>query len=184
MLIKGKGPAEAGLRYTTEDDILEVDFDAEKVSGPPGLQPPSESFLHIWLYKLNPEVRSVVHVHPETAVLLTVCEKPILPVYGAYGPGVTSAVEGVPVYPRSIRISDHRLGEDFARFMGPKRNVVDPERTHVHDVQGLAAGRPEAHSSGGHRGVQQAQRGTPDPGIGRRQDRNARQLPILPQARR
>jgi ribulose-5-phosphate 4-epimerase/fuculose-1-phosphate aldolase len=124
MLIKGKGPAEAGLRYTTEEDILEVDFDAEKVSGPPGLQPPSESFLHIWLYKLNPEVRSVVHVHPETAVLLTVCEKPILPIYGAYGPGVTMAVEGVPVYPRSVRIRDHRLGEDFARFMGPKRYAL------------------------------------------------------------
>src|ERR1700704_6108755 len=71
MLIKGKGPGEVGLRYTRPNDILEVDFNAEMVSGPADLQPPSESFLHIWLYRQNPQVRSVIHVHPEHAVLLT-----------------------------------------------------------------------------------------------------------------
>ena len=85
MLIKGKGPGEVGLRYTRPDDILEVDFNAEKVSGSADLQPPSESFLHIWLYRKNPDVRSVIHVHPEHAVLLTICDKEILPIYGAYG---------------------------------------------------------------------------------------------------
>jgi ribulose-5-phosphate 4-epimerase/fuculose-1-phosphate aldolase len=74
LLIKGKGPEEVGLRYTRPDDIIEVDFKADMVSGAAGLQPPSESYLHIWLYRLNPEVRSVVHVHPEHAVLLTICD--------------------------------------------------------------------------------------------------------------
>ena len=60
MLIKGKGPDEVGLRYTRVEDIIEVTFDAEKVSGPEGLQPPSESYLHIWLYKLRPEVQSEI----------------------------------------------------------------------------------------------------------------------------
>lgn len=121
MLIKGKGPDEVGLRYTSVDDILEVDFKAEKVSGPAGLQPPSESFLHIWLYKRNPEVRSVIHVHPEHAVLLTICEKELLPLYGAYGPGASLAIGGVPTFPRSVTISDDALGEEFAEFMGPKK---------------------------------------------------------------
>lgn len=121
MLIKGKGPDEVGLRYTRTSDILTVDFHAEKVAGPEGLQPPSESFLHIWLYRKNPSVRSVVHMHPEHAVLLTICEKEILPIVGAYGGSARMAIEGVPTYPRSVTISDDRLGEEFATFMGSKR---------------------------------------------------------------
>jgi L-fuculose-phosphate aldolase len=121
MLIKGKGPAEVGLRYTRPDDILVVDFSAEKVSGHAELQPPSESFLHIWLYRQNPQVRSVIHVHPEHAVLLTICDKQIMPIYGAYGGGVRLAIEGIPTYPRSVTISDDHLGEEFATFMGTKK---------------------------------------------------------------
>jgi ribulose-5-phosphate 4-epimerase/fuculose-1-phosphate aldolase len=124
MLIKGKGPDEVGLRYTRVDDIIEVTFDADKASGPQGLQPPSESYLHIWLYKLRPDVQSVIHVHPEHAVLLTICDKPILPIYGAYGSGARLALDGVPTYPRSITIHDDALGEDFATFMGERQAAL------------------------------------------------------------
>jgi ribulose-5-phosphate 4-epimerase/fuculose-1-phosphate aldolase len=124
MLIKGKGPNEVGLRYTRVEDIIEVTFDAEKVSGPDGLQPPSESYLHIWLYRLRPDVQSVIHMHPEHAVLLTICDKPILPIYGAYGSGARLALDGVPTYPRSITIHDDTLGQDFATFMGQRQAVL------------------------------------------------------------
>jgi L-fuculose-phosphate aldolase len=118
MLIKGKGPGEVGLRYTQPRDIITVDFNANKVEGADDLQPPSESYLHMWLYKLRPDIQSVVHVHPEHAMLLTVCDKEILPIYGAYGPGVRLALEGVRTYQRSITIHDDQLGEEFARFIG------------------------------------------------------------------
>src|SRR5262249_24958122 len=118
MLIKGKGPGEVGLRYTQPDDILTVDFSANKVAGADDLQPPSESYLHIWLYRKRPEVRSVIHVHPEHAVLLTICDKEILPIYGAYGSGARLALDGVRTYQRSITIHDDRLGEEFADFVG------------------------------------------------------------------
>jgi ribulose-5-phosphate 4-epimerase/fuculose-1-phosphate aldolase len=124
MLIKGKGPNEVGLRYTREEDILKVDFNADKVSGPEGLQPPSESYLHIWLYKKNPQVRSVIHVHPEHAVLLTICEKEIIPIYGAYGSGARLAIDGEDTYPRSLTIHDDQLGEEFANFMGAKQAAL------------------------------------------------------------
>jgi ribulose-5-phosphate 4-epimerase/fuculose-1-phosphate aldolase len=118
MLIKGKGPAEVGLRYTQPRDIITVDFSANKLAGADDLQPPSESYLHIWLYKMRPELHSVIHVHPEHAVLLTICEKEILPLYGAYGSGARLALNGVPTYQRSITIHDDRLGQEFATFMG------------------------------------------------------------------
>lgn len=120
MLIKGKGPGEAGLRYTDTRDVIRVDFNADKLDGPDDLQPPSESFLHIWMYKTRPEVQSVVHVHPEHAVLLTICEKPILPIFGAFASGARLAMQGIPVYPRSITIHDDELGQDFAATMGNK----------------------------------------------------------------
>lgn len=80
--------------------------------------------MHIWLYRTNPSVRSVVHVHPEHAVLLTVCQKEVLPIYGAYARGIQLAVEGVPTYPRSVTISDDRLGQEFAQFVGHKKAVL------------------------------------------------------------
>jgi ribulose-5-phosphate 4-epimerase/fuculose-1-phosphate aldolase len=116
MLIKGKGPGEVGLRFTQPRDIILVDFQANMIEGPEGLQPPSETFLHIWQYKTR-DVASVIHMHPEHAVLLTICEKPILPFYGS-GAGSRFAVDGVPTYPRSITITDDKLGQDLAKSMG------------------------------------------------------------------
>lgn len=118
ILIKGKGPNEVGLRYTTPEDILEVDFDAKPVSSVSGLQPPSESYIHLWMYRKNPSLRSVIHVHPEAAVLLTICGIEIQPIYGAFATGSRIAVAGVPVYPRSRTVADDTLGEEFADFMG------------------------------------------------------------------
>jgi ribulose-5-phosphate 4-epimerase/fuculose-1-phosphate aldolase len=56
-------------------------------------------------------------MHPEPAVLLTICEKKIFPIYGAFGPGARMAIEGVTTYPRSVRINSDELGKDFADFM-------------------------------------------------------------------
>ncbi len=118
MYIKGKGPGEVGLRYTTHEDVLVVDFDANKLEGPDYLQPASESFLHIWMYKTRPEVQSVIHMHPRRAVLLTICQKPIIPIYNAFGSGARLAANGIPTYPRSCTISNDELGEEFAKTMG------------------------------------------------------------------
>ena len=120
MLIKGKGPDQAGLRYSRGRDIIKVNFDAEMVDGPDGLQPPSESFLHIWIYKMRPEVKSVVHAHPEYSVLIGVTGKEIFPIYGPYRPGSNLARDGVPIYPDSRTIGTNEQGEEFANCMGQK----------------------------------------------------------------
>lgn len=121
MLIKGKGPFEASLRSTTASDVVEVDFSAKKVEGRDDLRPPSESYIHIWLYKTNPELASVIHVHPEYAVLLTMCGIEIVPSYGCFGPGGKLALEGIPTFPDSTLIDDDERGERLARFMASRR---------------------------------------------------------------
>lgn len=119
MLIKAKGPSESGLRFTQSQDIITVDFEGNKVSGADGFWAPGECFIHTWLYKKRPDVNCVIHVHPEHAVLLTICEKEIYPIYGAYWPAATQiAADGVNVFPSSLLINDNLVGEEFADFVG------------------------------------------------------------------
>ncbi len=125
---------ESGRRWLSRD-IITVDFSNNKLDGSDDLQPASGSYLHIWLYTHRPEARSAIHVHPEPAVLLSNCDKQILPIYGACGPGARRTLNEIPVHQRSITIHDDRLGEDFATCMscgaklrsysgGPFVNVV------------------------------------------------------------
>jgi L-fuculose-phosphate aldolase len=121
ILIKARGPQESGLRFVSERDIITVDFNGKKVAGEEGLVSPQEVFIHTWLYKTRPEVQCVVHVHPLTVVLFTICNKPLQPLYGAYDPsGLRLIVEGLAHYPRSITVSNDKLGEEFARAMAEK----------------------------------------------------------------
>jgi ribulose-5-phosphate 4-epimerase/fuculose-1-phosphate aldolase len=122
ILIKARGPDESGLRFVTARDIITVDFAGKKVAGDDGLESPQEVFIHTWLYKTRPEVQCVVHVHPLTVVLFTICNKPLQPLYGAYDPsGLRLLVDGLATYPRSVTVSDDKLGEEFAQAMGNKQ---------------------------------------------------------------
>lgn len=124
MLIRGKGRDEVGLRFTEARDVIKVSLDVEVFEGRDGLRPPSESYLHSWLYKLRPDVQSVIHMHPRSAVLLTTCGFDVELIYGAYGRGAGLAVEGLPVYDSSLTIRDDDRGQHFAEFVGDRKAVL------------------------------------------------------------
>ena len=122
VLIKARGPEESGLRFVSARDIITVDFNGKKLAGADGLDVPQEVFIHTWLYKTRPDVECVVHVHPLTVVLFTICGKPLQPLFGAYDPsGLRLLVDGLATYPRSITVSNEKLGEEFAQAMGNKQ---------------------------------------------------------------
>jgi ribulose-5-phosphate 4-epimerase/fuculose-1-phosphate aldolase len=123
VLIRARGPAELGVELTTEDQVIEIDLDGEVISSRlEGLAPPLEVFIHTALYRRRPDVLAVTHLHPRAAMLSTVCETPLLPIYGAYDPqSAQLAIDGVPVYPRSTLIDTPRLGDDLADVIGDKR---------------------------------------------------------------
>ena len=121
IFIKARGPDESGLRFVTARDIITVDFSGKKVAGDEGLESPQEVFIHTWLYRKRPEVQCVVHVHPLTVVLFTICNKPLQPLFGAYDPsGLRLVVNGLSTYRRSVTVSNERLGEEFAAAMGDR----------------------------------------------------------------
>jgi ribulose-5-phosphate 4-epimerase/fuculose-1-phosphate aldolase len=141
VLIKARGPAESGLRFVTADDIITVDFTGKKVEGRDGLATPQEVFIHTWLYRTRPDVQCVVHVHPLTVVLFTICNQPIQPLIGAYDPSALRLLmDGVATYPRSITVASEKLGEEFAGTMGKKSACL----MRGHGITTAAAGVEEA----------------------------------------
>ncbi len=126
VLIRARGPDELGVRYTTEDEIVETDFDGKLVAGgKPGLEVPQEIFIHTEIYKNRPEVGAVVHMHPPTVVLFTICGKKLLPLYGAFDPpSALMALDGIPTFDRSILINTAALGQELARAMGSAKTCM------------------------------------------------------------
>jgi len=120
ILIRARGPAERGVRYTTGDEILVVDLDGRPVKkNNEDLSVPQEVFIHTEIYRARPDMYSVIHIHPPTLVLFTVCDVPLLPIFGAYDPSSARfALEGVPVFPRSILINSPERGRALVGAMG------------------------------------------------------------------
>ncbi len=118
MLVRCRGPRERGLLFTTEEDIRLVDFDGEgELNG--GYRPPNELPIHAELMRARPEVRSVVHAHPPAVLLGGLAEVPLRPVFGAYNiPAARMALDGVPVYPRSVLVRRPELGREVVAAMG------------------------------------------------------------------
>ncbi|MPZ15076.1 MAG: hypothetical protein GEU73_11740 [Chloroflexi bacterium] len=121
ILIKAKGPDEEALEFATARDVITIDIEGAVLEAPAGLDAPNETAMHLAVYRARSEVMSVIHSHPDWVVLLTACEKPIVPLYGAYDPqGMRMCVDGIPIYPRSITIINDELGEDLMKVMGDK----------------------------------------------------------------
>ncbi len=123
VLIKAKGPDEEALEFATERDIITIRLDGSVVEAPDGLEPPRETAMHLAVMRARPDVMSVIHSHPEAVVVLTACEKPLVPMYGAYDGQAALRLleEGIPTYPRTLTIIDDELGADFMRVMGNRR---------------------------------------------------------------
>ena len=122
ILIKSKGPAETALEFAGENDIITIDLSGKVLEAGEGLQAPNETAMHLAVYEARPEVMSVIHTHPDWVVVLTACEKPLVPFFAAYNPpSMRLGLEGIPLYPRSVTIVDEALGEDFMKSMGNKK---------------------------------------------------------------
>jgi len=122
ILIKAKGPREEAVEFATVKDIITIDLKGNVLEAPKGLDAPNETAMHLAVYRARPNVMSVIHTHPDWVVVLTACEKPLLPIYAAYNPpSMRLLLEGLPIYPRSVTIINDELGEDFMRVMGENK---------------------------------------------------------------
>ena len=111
-------PHSQGLDEITHENIVRCNLAGEKVGG--GGRRHSEVFIHSEIYKLRPDVMSVIHTHPAHAVALSATGKALLPISQ---PGVAFS-DGVNYYTETIElIRTPELGAAVARALGPHKAV-------------------------------------------------------------
>lgn len=67
------------LDEVTEDDIIVMNSEGKVKEG--RYDPPGELFIHTEIYKSRPEVKSVVHGHPDCCIAFSLHNRPLYPVY-------------------------------------------------------------------------------------------------------
>jgi ribulose-5-phosphate 4-epimerase/fuculose-1-phosphate aldolase len=121
MLIRARGRDESGLLFTRDEEIIETDFDGSDVPRDAPLGTPQELPIHGESYKARPEVGAVVHAHPPAILLCGIAGLELRPIFGAYDPSaMLLALDGVPVYPRSITLTRPELAQDMLACMGER----------------------------------------------------------------
>lgn len=129
-LITASGIAKKGLEPA---QILHLDALGTPLATPPGLQPSSETGLHLALYAALPEAQVVIHTHPPYATALAssgqafnselleearliLGQVPILPAFPAGSPELAQAAAALAPGHRALLLAGHGAlswGEDF-----------------------------------------------------------------------
>ena len=121
ILIRGRPEVDRGLRFAEPESIIYVDLNGKPVGDTGGVRRVGEIYIHTEMYKRRPEVNAVIHAHPPGVLLCTMAGVKIRPIFGGYEPpGMRMALEGLPLFERSITL--HTLEETlpFLEVMGTK----------------------------------------------------------------
>ncbi|UGS35319.1 class II aldolase/adducin family protein [Capillimicrobium parvum] len=121
LVVRCRGEDERGLALSDPGDVWRVDLDGRPVDLPTGFSAPKELPIHTELMRARPDVGAVVHAHPPAALLCGLAQPPPRPVFGAFNiPALRLAVDGVPVYPRSVLITRRDLAAEMLDAMGDR----------------------------------------------------------------
>jgi ribulose-5-phosphate 4-epimerase/fuculose-1-phosphate aldolase len=121
MLIRCRGRDERGLMFTDERDVRQTDLDGALIGAAEGYAVPNELPIHGEVLRARPEVNAVVHAHPPAVLLCGVAGLELRPVFGAYNiPAMRMALDGVPVYRRSVLIRRPDLAHEMIAAMGDR----------------------------------------------------------------
>ncbi|HEV7649728.1 MAG TPA: class II aldolase/adducin family protein [Actinophytocola sp.] len=140
VLVRCRGPREAGLAYTTAADVRPVPLDLSPGPAAPGeWSPPQELPIHTAILRARPEATAVVHAHPPAVVAMSLAGLPWRPIFGAYDiPAARLAADGIPVWPRAALVSTPALGAELAAFAGDRPVAV----LRGHGLVSVATGPP------------------------------------------
>jgi ribulose-5-phosphate 4-epimerase/fuculose-1-phosphate aldolase len=125
ILVRGRPHVDKGLRFAEPSSIIRVGPDARPVGDTHGVSRVREIYLHTEVYKRRPNVNAVIHAHPPGALLCTINNVPLRPIFGGFAPqSMRMAEAGVPLYERSITL--HTLEETIPMLdvMGDKDVIL------------------------------------------------------------
>ena len=117
LMSRSQAPALVG-----PDDIMEFDLDAEAVD-PQGRSGFLERFIHGEIYKMRPDVMSIVHSHSPSVVPFSLVPNKMQAMYH----NAAFIAEGVPVFDirekfgaTDMLVGNHEKGRELARVLGQK----------------------------------------------------------------
>jgi ribulose-5-phosphate 4-epimerase/fuculose-1-phosphate aldolase len=114
FIVKGRGYAVDALPVVTADEMIVCDLEGNKVDGPPNATQCYEVKIHSAIYKNYPDIKSVVHVHPRHAVLMSVLGSTLIPMCQE---GAALVRKPLPVWGHSRLVSTDEDGEGVAALM-------------------------------------------------------------------
>jgi ribulose-5-phosphate 4-epimerase/fuculose-1-phosphate aldolase len=121
IMVRGRPKVDRGLRFAEPDSIINVDLEGRPVGDTRDVKRVGEIFIHTELYKKRPEINAVIHAHPPGVLLCTMTGLTLRPIFGGYEPpGMKMAIDGLPLFERTITL--HTLEETlpFIDVMGNK----------------------------------------------------------------
>ena len=141
VLVRSRGPREAGVRYTEPADVVACSL-AGELREETDRSLPNELPIHLACYRDDAGVRAVVHAHPPAVIAADLAGVALVPLVGAYNiPAARLAADGIPVFARSVLINTDALGGRDARRDG-RPPGVRAARARDHDDRRDPASRP------------------------------------------
>jgi 3,4-dihydroxyphthalate decarboxylase len=120
VLVRGRGPQEAGLRYTEAADVVACSLQGERRADTDRALP-NELPIHLACYRDDPGVRAVVHAHPPAVIAADLAGVALVPLVGAYNiPAARLAADGIPVFARAVLINTDALAAEMRAAMGDR----------------------------------------------------------------
>jgi len=112
-------PHSIGFEEITMENILTIDLDGKVVAGTARRH--SEVYIHSEIFRVRPDVQSIIHSHPPYAVALSASGRPMR----ALSQPSSLFYEALPVYTDTIDlIRSTAMGEGVAKALGPHRAVL------------------------------------------------------------
>ena len=118
FLIQPVDQSRAELR---PEHLLTCGLDGKKQSGPDGVRPPSEVFLHSEIYKARPDVHAIAHFHHDLTTAFSLVEgAQLVPIKNH----AVRWESGIPTHPDPSHVSTPALGSAAARSLGSHQAML------------------------------------------------------------
>jgi ribulose-5-phosphate 4-epimerase/fuculose-1-phosphate aldolase len=121
FFVKGREYEFDALSIMEPDDMVMCDTEGFLIAGRPGLTQCSEVKIHACIYKMHPQVQSVVHIHPRYTILMSILTGSLKPMCQE---GAELVRDALPIYPHVKTIQSDAEGMEVANLLGKHRAML------------------------------------------------------------
>jgi ribulose-5-phosphate 4-epimerase/fuculose-1-phosphate aldolase len=121
FLVKGRGYRTDIVSRMRPEEMVMCDLEGNWLDGPAGSTQCHEIKMHSCIYKLRPDVRSIVHVHPKYTTIFSTLQKAIVPMVQE---GANLENRPLPIYPHTKTVTTEKEGQEVAKLLGNGKAVL------------------------------------------------------------